>query len=265
MQSDHFTKYAAWLIFLVGTTVQAQLAPIPVLPAGAELDLSIRNEVEHVRHQAINWMRRHQNEDGSWGISNKLMVTALAVSALATDGVNLSDECARAVVWLNNSITNENVTLKEHAWRFLSLALTLKKDQQSGDFLKRLALQVPARGDTTLTEEWLLWQEALAMAHLATAAALPEASTNQLHEIAQEWPAAITNSYEAWRIAHLINQAGSGRLARHNQNIEWRTFLARRFINTQRRSAEGGGYWGEGTIEQRVFETASALLCLREL
>lgn len=264
------TNLLTALFFCGGTARCAELGVTAIRQSGAPLDTSLRNEADHAVRQATIWLVARQNADGSWGATNQTRFTSLALFALsASRQPQLSGPQARAALWLDRHGTNRLDSLDTHAWRLLALASVLPDTAGRTNVLSRFAAPPPPLTCAATDEAHQLWSEALAAAGLA-APAFPvptlRAARDRLAREAAAWP-----PHEqllpacAWRLAHLINRAGGGQLVRDNAPLDWRTDLAQRLINSQRRAAESGGFWPAPAGGDPVAETAFGILALAEL
>lgn len=208
-----------WLRFLIVVllcgSVWAQLTPVVVKVAGAELDLSIRNEVDHAQRQAALYLAHEQGEDGGWGQSNRLYTTALVLCALSTVRQDeFSESRARAALWLDQSVTNKldgEATLSAHAWRLLALTQVLAASGERREFLGNLRERGARVTAGATVEAQHFWQEALAEAGVGEMPTVSCAMSNSWRVVQERWPAVVGGSASAWRAARLINQLGEGR------------------------------------------------------
>jgi hypothetical protein len=234
----------------------------PARLPGSPLDLSVQNEADHAVRQAVRWLADRQQPDGSFGETNRVALTSLALFALsASRQPGLTDPCSRAALWLSATETNRIDALDAHAWRLLALSLVLPESAERAPFLRRLAARAPADG----TVGRAFWDEALAQSGLAPPPPPDPDTPHLLARAAALWPAPFADARAAWRFARLVNRSASGQLLRGQTPIDWRRQLAARFINTQKTDPRGGGFWPSDAPDGPLAETAYALLCLLEL
>ena len=254
------------LLFCAGMPVRADVTIAPVRQSGAPLDPSLRNEAGHAMRQAADWLAAHQNADGSWGGTNRVRLTSLALLALSVSHhPALSEPCARAALWLDRDATNRLDCLETQAWRLLALVSALQNTPGRTNVLCRFAKTANIHTDAN-NETARFWAEALAAAGLAPPPAEPTGARDRLAHVADTWPPpSALSTTTAWQLAHLINRTGGGQLVRGNTPLDWRTDLTQRLINTQRRASDHGGYWTAPTRDGTIAETAFGLLTLLEL
>jgi hypothetical protein len=233
---------------------------------GASLDTSLRNEAYHAQQQAVTWLVASQNADGSWGTSNQVRLTSLALFALsASHPSDPAESTVRAALWLDAHVTNSVTDLDAQAWRLLALAQALPDSPTRPAWLRRVSnagrpLEAGASADSLR-----LWSEALNSAGLGEAPPPDQDATNRLARLAATWPPQCSDNRRAWQQAHLINRAGNGQLMRGNTPLDWRRDLAQRLVNTQRNAPAGGGYWDGADVDTRLAETVFGILTLLEL
>ena len=254
-------------LFFCGTFgLRAEVAVTPVRQPGAPLDTSLRNEADHAVRQAALWLAARQQPDGSWGASNRVRLTSLALSALKAAVLPAHTEpCARAALWLDGTATNRTDDLGAHAWRLLALTLALPETPGRAPFLRRLAQRAPAEGNGASAGDQAFWREAVAAAGLAPTPPPESDASNRLARAAAAWPPQLACNSAVWQLARLVNRAGSGQLLRGGQPLDWRADLAKHVINAQRRDSGGGGFWEARDADQRIEETAFGILALKEL
>jgi len=254
------------LLFCAAMPVRADVTVAPVRQSGAPLDPSLRNEAGHAVRQAADWLAAQQNADGSWGGTNRVRFTSLALLALSVShNPAFSEPCARAVLWLDRDATNRLDCLDTQAWRLLALVSALQNTPGRTNALCRFAKTANIPTDTN-KEAARFWSEALAAAGLAAPPAEPPGARDRLARVADAWPPpSALPTATAWQLAHLINRTGGGQLVRGNTPLDWRTDLTQRLINTQRRAPDHGGYWAAPTRDGTIAETAFGLLALLEL
>jgi hypothetical protein len=256
----------ATLVFCAAT-LHADLAATPMRQPGASLDTSIRNEADHAIRQAARWLADRQHPDGSWGESNRVELTALALFALS--GARQPDQSgpsARAALWLNTTATNRLDRLGVHAWRLLALALVLPASPERIPFLRRLALQAPAGPqDAAAPADRALWHEALALAGLGPPPVPEPDAADRLARAAAAWPPPFADTRTTWLFARLVNRAANGMLLHGKEPIDWRKSVAGQLVSTQKKDPRGGGFWAADTPDGQLAETAYGILCLLEL
>ena len=254
------------LFFCAAMSLRANVTIAPVRQSGAPLDPSLRNEAGHAVRQAADWLAAHQNADGSWGGTNRVRFTSLALLALSVSHhPGFSEPCARAVLWLDRDATNRLDCLDTQAWRLLALLSALQGTTGRTNALCRFAKTTEPPTDTN-SETARFWAEALSAAGLASLPPEPAAARDRLVRVADTWPPPpALSTATAWQLAHLINRTGGGQLVRGNTPLDWRTDLTQRLINTQRRASDIGGYWAAATLDGTIAETAFGILALLEL
>ena len=234
---------------------------------GAPLDPSLKNEADHAASQASLWLVARQAPDGSWGTTNRVKLTSLALLALAVAGqAETSDACARAALWLDAHATNRLDRLDDHAWRLLACSFVLPDTPARPHLLARfVSFAQPLVADAP-TDARRLWSEAQAAAGLAPDAP-PDASepTDAKARLPRTWPPETSDNAELWLFAHLINRHLDGQLVREGAPLDWRRDLAQILINAQRRDPAGGGYWDAPVADAKLAQTAFGLLLLQEL
>lgn len=259
----------AALIFCISPALRAELGVNAIRQPGSSLDTSLRNEADHAVRQAAAWLAARQNADGSWGNTNRVRLTSLALFALRSSRQpQLSEQQARAALWLDRHGTNRLDSLDTYAWRLLALAAVLPETVARTNLLRRFAAAPSQLTRRATDEARQLWDEALSAAGLAPdlPEPAPPAARDRLAREAAAWPPHEQLSPAcAWRLAHLINRAGGGQLVRDNAPLDWRADLAQRLINSQRRAAGSGGFWGARTGEDTIAETSFGILALLEL
>jgi len=254
------------LLFCAAMPVRADVGVALFRQSGAPLDPSLRNEVGHAARQASDWLAARQNADGSWGDTNRVHLTSLALLALSASRLpKFSEPCARAVLWLDRDATNRLDCLDTQAWRHLALVSALQNTPGRTNvwcrFAKTAGTQANADNETAR-----FWAEALAAAGLAPPPTEPPDARGRLARVAAAWPpASPLSAATAWQLAHQINRTGAGQLVHNNTPLDWRTDLSQRLINTQRRASDIGGYWAAPTQDGTIAETAFGLLALFEL
>ena len=60
----------------------------PTVPL-AQPDISFRHEIQHAIDQGLNWLKDHQNTNGSWSSTDHPAVTALALVFVKKEMVKL--------------------------------------------------------------------------------------------------------------------------------------------------------------------------------
>ena len=258
----------AALIISAGAGFGASIGVTTIRQAGAPLDPSLRNEVEHAVDLAAEWLAAHQNTDGSWGPeTNRIARTSVALLALTARASRHSDTCARAAVWLDGHRPSTNELFAAHAWRVIAL-LSVAPDTPAGTNLTRRLLQ-EALPHAPGTNDWLvgqlLWNDALALAGQPPRP-VPATAAQILKTATREWPPADSLPPAClWPHAYLINRLAGGMLSRDGEPLDWRRDIAQILINTQRRDPAGGGFWGASESSDRVWQTAFGILTLGEL
>ena len=258
----------AVLIISAAVGSGASIGVTSIRQAGAPLDPSIRNEVEHAVDLAAQWLAARQNADGSWGsATDRVTRTSVALIALTSRANRHSEACARAAVWLDSHLPATNELDAAHAWRVIAL-LSVAPDTPARTNLTRRLLD-EARPYVPGTNDWplgqLLWNDALALAG-QPALPLPEKAAHMLTPKARDWPpAASLQPWSLWPCAYLINRLSDGTLTRNGDPLDWRRDVAQILINSQRRDPAGGAFWGASEKSDRVWQTAFGILTLSEL
>lgn len=238
--------------------------------AGDALDTSLRNEADHAVRQGIAWLISRQNADGFWGTSNRVHLTALALCAVKGSGLPAAqDPWVNATLWLNANAATAPADLWTHAWRLLAFSLTIPASPGRDDLFSRLKESAAACRAAAPEDAQAFWREVAASFEPAPPAAPADATSAaekaRLAAVAAAWPPALADNAAAWALARLVNRAGSGHLAKEGHPLDWRTALARRLVNTQRRAPDAGGYWEAADDDGRIAETALGILTLLEL
>ena len=248
-----------------GGLAHANFAVAPLRQPGSSLDISLGNEAGRAMRQAARWLCNQQNPDGSWGTTQRVELTALALTALAASP-HPDDHASRslAALWLGQSATNHLSSLSAHAWRLLALTLSLPETPERSTYLRDLAQRAPSIDDAS-ADDRRFWQEVLAQAGLGEPPAPDADSTELVARAAAIWPPPFNRSRAAWRLARLINRTAGGRLMRGQIVLDWRSHVASWLISTQKSAPDGGGYWEADTADARLAETAYGMLCFLEL
>jgi len=252
-------------LLCVASVAHANFAVTPLRQPGSSLDISLGNEAGRAMRQAARWLCNQQNPDGSWGTTQRVELTALALTAL-TAAPHPDDHAARslAALWLGQSATNHLPSLSAHAWRLLALTLSLPETPERRTYLQDLARRAPSIDDAS-ADDRRFWQEVLAQAGLGEPPAPDADSTELVARAATLWPPPLNRSRAAWRLARLINRTAGGRLIRGQTVLDWRSHLAAWLISSQKSAPEGGGFWAAETADAQIAETAYGVLCFLEL
>lgn len=244
---------------------RADLVATPLRQPGSPLDISLSNEADRAVRQAARWLCARQNPDGSWGTTQHVALTSLALTALAASPHPENHEArSRGALWLGRSTTNHLTSLGTHAWRLLALTLSLPDTPERGAYLQELSRRAPPITDSS-DDDRRFMQEVLAQAGLGAQPAPDADSTELVVRAAAMWPPPLSRSKAAWRLARLINRTAGGRLAHGQTILDWRSHLAAWLISTQKSAPEGGGFWAAETGDAQLAETAYGILCLLEL
>ena len=245
--------------------VRADLVATPLRQPVSPLDVSLSHEADRAVRQAANWLCMRQNPDGSWGTTQRVTLTALALTALAASP-HPEDHNARSLgaLWLGQSTTRSLSSLGEHAWRLLALSLSLPDTPERSAYLQDLARRVPPVAASSVDDR-RFYEEVLAQAGIGAQPAPDAESTELAARAAAIWPPPLSRSRAAWRLARLINRTAGGRLAHGQTSLDWRSHLAAWLISTQKNAPEGGGFWSAETADAQLAETAYGILCLLEL
>ncbi len=100
-------------------------------------------DVHEVRRDAIAWLERHRNDDGSWGVEpTRQLVTSEAVYALATAGRAGSSAVRNGVAWLENQ-EYVSVDYRARAVRALVKTGAIASAYELADPLRKEASPVP--------------------------------------------------------------------------------------------------------------------------
>jgi len=258
-------KPLSLLLFCAALNLRADVAATLVRLPGASLDASLQNEADHALSQATLWLDAQQHPDGSWGESNRVRLTSIALFSLkGSRQPSHAEACARAALWLGGSVSNRIDDLGTHAWRLLAIAIMLPEEPSRTNLLRRLADQGEALETGASAGARTFWREALAAAGLGRPPPPDGDVSSRLTQAAAAWPPSLSDNAGAWRLARLINRAGNGQLLCGDAPLDWRTDLARHLINTQRR-APAGGFWKAPTSDGQIEETALGILVLLEL
>lgn len=256
----------AALTFSAAFGFSAGVGVTSIRQPGASLDASLRNESDHAVQQAAVWLIACQNTDGSWGKTNQVRLTSLALLALGVARPSdPAESTVRAALWLDSYATNRVSDLDTRAWRLLALAQALPDSPARSAALRRFSdagrlFEAEASADARR-----LWSEALAAAGLGDIPLPAPDATNRLSCLAATWPPRRSDNAAVWQLAHLINRVGNGQLVRGNTPLDWRRDLAQRLVNTQRSAPSGGGYWDAPDTDAKLVETAFGILTLLEL
>jgi len=254
------------IIFFAALRLYSDIAASALRHAGAPLDTSIQNEADRAVGQAVLWLCAQQHPDGSWGASNRVQTTSMAVCALKASRRSAAREPAiRATLWLGGTVTNRIESLDTHAWRFLALFLALPETSERTALLLRLKASAQFAFAGATGHQQRFWQETVAAAGLGATPAPACGASNRLARVAADWPSCLTNNAGAWHLARLINRDGRGQLIDGNTPLDWRTDLARQVIDTQRRDTLNGCYWNAQGQDGKITETALGILSLLEL
>ena len=257
---------SATLIISAAVALGAGIGVTPIRLPGAALDPSLQNEADRAVRQSAAWIASRQNPDGSWGVSNHVSLTSLALLSLsASRQPGFSEATTRAVLWLDAHATNRVADLGAHAWRLLALAQALPATGARPAVLRRFAeagrpLEANAPADVRR-----LWRESLAAAGLEAPPLPAHDASSRVASVAAAWPPAPTSTATLWQLAHFINREANGQLLRDNTPLDWRRDLAQRLVNAQRSAPSGGGYWEAPEADATLAETAFGLLSLLEL
>ena len=247
--------------------LRADISVSTVRLPGSSLDTSVRNEADRATRQAARWLADRQLADGSWGESNRVLHTSLALSALAAARQpEHSDVIARAAVWLGGTETNRLDNLGDHAWRLIALSLAVPESPERQSILIRMAGQAEYAKKDAPEDNLQFWREVQNQAGISpTPIPVHGCATNALAKIASTWPPLLADNHAAWQLTRRINRLGNVPLLNGNTPIDWRTHIAERLINSQKSDPQGGGFWPADTPDRQLAETACGLLCLLEL
>ncbi|MDD2460888.1 MAG: hypothetical protein WC328_04455 [Kiritimatiellia bacterium] len=248
---------------------QNELAVSPVRLPGASLDTSLRNEADRAVRQSARWLAARQQADGAWGVTNRLRLTALVVTALAASSCPEGDDArTRATLWLGGTAATPLTSLGDHAWRLLALSVSLPDTPGRHAYLHNLASRAPSDTAGASAEDRRLWREALLHAGQEAPPA-PEAEDEEsralLAHAAAAWPPALDGTRALWRLARLINRSAGGQLLRGQTPLDWRNHMASRLITAQKNDPEGGCFWPAADPDRQLAETAYGILGLLEL
>lgn len=248
---------------------QHELAVTPVRLPGASLDTSLRNEADRAVRQSARWLAARQQADGAWGVTNRVRLTALVVTALAAASCPEGDDArTRATLWLDGAAATPLASLGEHAWRLLALSLALPDTPGRHAYLHALVRRAPSDATGASADDRRLWREALLQAGLETPPVQEtenDESRALLVHAASDWPPTTDGTRALWRLARLINRSAGGQLLRGQTPLDWRTHVANRLITTQKNDPESGCYWTADTPDRQLAETAYGILGLLEL
>lgn len=255
------------LFLIAALCAPAQTLVDHIRMPGSRLDLSTRNEVAAAVRRSGDWLAAQQSPQGSWGISNTVKITSAALVALcAPPRPQHSDNRARAALWLKSTTDQQIADIETHALRLLALSLTLPDSSVRSNLFADLVAQAPKSTDISAAAPadkalWLMVASAVTYTDVE-----PEPDTTaRLAKIAAEWPPFPCDAREIWYKARLINAAGSGRLTRDGTILDWRAETAIFLLGSQRRAPSGGAYWDAPDNDQRILETAWAVLTMTEL
>ncbi len=235
---------------------------------GAAIDLSSRNEVVNAIRLASDWLASKQNPQGSWGVSNNVGVTSVALTAMCVSRhQKYSDNQTRAALWLKNTADLQIADLETHALRLLALSLTLPESSVRSNLFSSLIAKAKSTTDVcpAKPEAEELWHLATAAAGLHTAAEPHQTIKVSLRQIANNWPPFPCGNRAICRAAKTINRAGEALLTLGDIRLDWRSETAIFLLGSQRRDLTGGGYWDAPDHRRRILETAWGILALAEL
>jgi hypothetical protein len=257
----------AALIISAAVVIGAGIGVTSIRLPGASLDPSLQNEADRAVRQSAAWIASRQNPDGSWGVSNHVSLTSLALLSLsASRQPGFSEATTRAVLWLDAHATNRVVDLSTHAWRLLALVQSLPATGARSAALRRFSEAGRPFEANAPSDVRHFWRESLAAAGLETASLLPmHDASNRVAGVAASWPPATSSTATLWQLAHFINREANGQLLHDNTPLDWRSDLAQRLVNAQRSAPSGGGYWEATEADATLAETAFGLLSLLEL
>jgi hypothetical protein len=265
----------AALVFCAASALRADLAATPVRLPGSSLDTSIRNEADHAVRQAARWLADRQQPDGAWGGSNRVRLTSLALSALASARQpGQSETCVRAALWLGGTETNRLDSLGDHAWRLIALAAALPETPERAPLLARFASLAHPLLANAPQDDLSLLDDAVALAGVPESGAYSRRpghpsdpdTLGQLARAAALWPPPLSGNRAVWRLARILNlNPFRAPFEKDGLPIDWRADLAQRLINTQKTDPRGGGFWTADSQDRQIAETAYGILCLQEL
>jgi len=258
-----------FMLVCCAALAQNERAVMPVRLPGTSLDTSLRNEADRAIRQSVRWLAARQQADGAWGVTNRVRVTALVVTALAAASCPEGDSArARATLWLGGTAATPLTSLGDHAWRLLALSLALPETPGRHAYLHDLARRAQPAATGASADDSRLWREALSQAGQeapTVSESKDEESRALLAHAAAAWPPALDGTRALWRLARMINRSAGGQLLRGQTPLDWRNHMANRLITAQKNDPDGGGFWSAATPDRQLAETAYGILGLLEL
>lgn len=247
---------------------RADIGVTTIRAPGASLDVSLRNEADYAVSQGVRWLVSKQNADGSWGDTNRVHLTALALcAARGSQHPFAQDACVNATLWLNTAKSPLPEDLWTHAWRLLAFSIAVPDTPERERLLARLQENARACLADAPEEARDFWFEVVAsLAPPPQSPDTPSATgSDRLKAVSDGWPPAFADNRTIWSLARLINRAGKGHLLRSGNPLDWRTAFARHLVNAQRRDPDAGSYWDAADENRRIAETAFGILALLDL
>lgn len=277
-------KPVAYLLAALAAAPLVAAPPLAAHGSAAPLTPSVRNEANAAAARARAWLHTRQ-EHGQW-LEKGEDCTALALLAVATGAHDtaLSNAVRQAVAHL--SATNYATTTME-AWRWLALKQCAPEHASEStpvvapQPLTQLELLVAREarragaGHLRFPEEPRRMTRDPVSRLLSTLSADAEAEPARQNELvarlAARWRSGAVRGWRedtaepAWWLARGINRLAYGSLMETpTRPIPWRNDLAALWINRQRITPAGEGFW-EREGQPSVTETAFAILLLQEL
>ena len=247
------------------------------------VSVSLQNELNAATDRGRAWLIAQQNADGSWGVSNRTRLTAVAALALTRDASWAERAAARRAARWQVSPTCTDAPacdMETAAWREIALQITMPADPtRTAVFLQ--CASAAERSNAVAPLACMLIREAACsrtsapprMASCACVAAgsglplscarnmpLPDAApgsntnaTPTLARLAAHWTEhgapgdpALGMALPLWLVARFINRTGGGTLAdAQGRVLDWRNDLAQTLVATQKvdERKPGTGFW----------------------
>jgi len=242
------------------------------------VSVSLQNELNAAMDRGTVWLLHQQNADGSWGLSNRIGLTAVATLALTQRAAH--DACAakdRAAAWLEQAGT-QTETRREDAAAWREIALAVVRAQTSAQSHTTIAVSSTIHTNNLSPAVRMLLDDRSEMGSQAPHSQAASSATLSL--LAARWTpqgpqteAASGRMQSLWLAARQINRTGGGVLAdTQGRVIDWRNDLAKVLVDSQSVDAQlpGAGFWHSAHPasewdSQPIAETAFAILAMGEL
>ena len=233
--------------------------------SGDSLDISIQQELNRATELGIQWLKVHQNKDGSWNESNKLVTTAICTMALfSTSDKSLTPQIESGMQWITSnscqcSVTNFSII----AWTTAASIIT----RTPGCTVKLHSNKIKnPDNQLTAVESAVRREILLGLRLMEPNKSLRKDATIHYKKLSHKLNTNTQQMLQMWLDARVINREGGGQLINNQgQRVDWRHIFAQKIISSQIIDHQGGGLWQSVNYSENIQNTALAILILKEL